>query len=118
MLCAGKVVFVKAVGIGEVEPARNWEVHRSAGNLDDWAGGNSQSEKQRGQQGRSGKHLRARNVRSSETEWRIIKLGWLLCVRCTWFAHRIAAGDIGGGVVELMVIAVLPERHVLLLGSL
>ena len=42
--CTGKVVFVKAANVGEVEPARNRKCHRSEGNLDDWVGGNDQSE--------------------------------------------------------------------------
>ena len=38
VLCTGKVVFVKAANIGQVEPARNRKGRRPTGNPDDWAG--------------------------------------------------------------------------------
>ena len=87
VLCAGKVMFVKVANVGKVETARNREGHRSAANLDNGVGGNGQSEEQSGQQG-SRKHLGARNVGNSGTEWRGHELGWLLCVRCIWWAYR------------------------------
>lgn len=47
VLCAGKVMFVKASNVGEVEAACNRKGNESEANLDDWVGRNDQSEEQR-----------------------------------------------------------------------
>jgi len=44
VLCAGEVVFVRAANVGEIDAACNRKRHRSTANLDDWVGGNDESE--------------------------------------------------------------------------